>query len=382
MIEKKGIFKSYLMGGFECSTHLNHAGRRIDVISATRHDKFAEADYARMLEIGMKTARDGIRWHLIECEPYKYDFSSALAQIRAAEKTGIQIVWDLFHYGYPNDLNLMSEEFPVRFASFAEAFTRFLISETRRTPIMCPVNEISFFAWIAGKVGAFHPYKRKRGEQIKRQLVRSTILAMDAIRAVCPTTRFLQTDPAVSLLPTDNLGKFNRAAKLYHEAQFHAFDMLTGKREPQLGGDEKYLDVIGLNYYFNNQWRHPSGERILRGDADYRSFSLILQEFYNRYKRPILISETGIEDDARAEWFRYIYDEARIAASNGVQIEGICLYPIVNHPGWDDDRHCHNGLWDYADETGTREIYEPLGNEIKSRTNPENRKAQPADKKR
>jgi hypothetical protein len=47
-----------------------------------------------------------------------------------------------------------------------------------------------------------------------------------------------------------------------------------------------------------------------------------------------------------------------------VPIEGICLYPIVNHPGWDDDRHCHNGLWDYADDQGNREIYEPLAREL------------------
>jgi hypothetical protein len=45
-------------------------------------------------------------------------------------------------------------------------------------------------------------------------------------------------------------------------------------------------------------------------------------------------------------------------------VKGICLYPILNHPGWEDDRHCHNGLWDYPDETGEREIYRPLAEEL------------------
>jgi hypothetical protein len=54
----------------------------------------------------------------------------------------------------------------------------------------------------------------------------------------------------------------------------------------------------------------------------------------------------------------------RLALRAGTQIEGVCLYPIVNHPGWVDDRHCHNGLWDYADEHGNREAYEPLKREI------------------
>jgi len=56
-----------------------------------------------------------------------------------------------------------------------------------------------------------------------------------------------------------------------------------------------------------------------------------------------------------------------MAKEKGVPVEGICLYPIVNHPGWDDERHCHNGLWCYPDESGSREMYEPLAAEIKKR---------------
>ena len=48
----------------------------------------------------------------------------------------------------------------------------------------------------------------------------------------------------------------------------------------------------------------------------------------------------------------------------GVPVDGVCLYPIVNHSGWDDDRHCYNGLWDYCDEKGDREIYQPLADEL------------------
>ena len=75
------MFESYLMGGFECSTHLNHKKHRVDVIEATRHDKFAEKDYERLLSLGIRTARDGVRWHLIEKTPYKYDFSSLKNQV-------------------------------------------------------------------------------------------------------------------------------------------------------------------------------------------------------------------------------------------------------------------------------------------------------------
>jgi hypothetical protein len=46
-------------------------------------------------------------------------------------------------------------------------------------------------------------------------------------------------------------------------------------------------------------------------------------------------------------------------------VEGICLYPILNHPGWDNDRHCPCGLLGYADEFGRRECYRPLETELK-----------------
>ena len=362
---RETLFQSYLMGGFECSTHRNFTGKRLDLIAATRHDDFAAADYERLLSVGMKTARDGVRWHLVEREPYQYDFSSVANQVRAAEKTGIQIIWDLFHYGYPDDLDVFGADFPARFAGFAEAFIKFLSNEDRRAPFICPVNEISFYAWAAGQVGAFYPFEKERGDEMKRQLVLATIAAIDAIRAVCPEARFLQADPSVEVFPDTQEAKHIADAKNFRSAQFHATDMLVGKSEPEIGGGETYLDVVGINYYSQNQWRQPSGAKVLRGDADYRPFSEILLENFQRYNRPILIAETGIEDAARPEWFRYICKEVRIAESNGVPIEGICLYPIVNHPGWDDDRHCLNGLWDYPNEKGKREIYAPLAEEIK-----------------
>lgn len=361
---KKLVFQSYFLGGFECSTHRNYTGRRLDVIEGTRHEQFAELDYQRLLNIGIGTARDGIRWHLIEREPFQYDFASALRQIRAARKTGIQIIWDLLHYGYPDDLDIFSADFPVRFASFAKAFTEFLLREDNRQPFFCPVNEISFFSWIAAQVGGFYPFQRDRGDELKRQLVRASIKATDAIRAVAPNARFVQPEPSVEVFPDTDFAENIIDAANYRAAQFDAFDMLIGKKEPELGGAEKYLDIIGVNYYSDNQWRHPSGQRVYINDPQYRPLNEILLENFQRYNRPLLIAETGIEDLARPEWFRYICEQVKIAEAKGAPMQGICLYPILNHPGWDDDRHCHNGLWDYADDYGNRKIYAPLAEEI------------------
>ena len=81
----------------------------------------------------------------------KYDFSSLKNQTQAARKTGIQIIWDIFHYGYPDDLDIFSAEFIERFTAFAASVAEFLAIETKGTLLVCPVNEISFFAWAAGE---------------------------------------------------------------------------------------------------------------------------------------------------------------------------------------------------------------------------------------
>ena len=47
------------MGGFECSTHRDKSGRRLDLIASTRHDEFAEQRLCSPDELGLRGCRDG-----------------------------------------------------------------------------------------------------------------------------------------------------------------------------------------------------------------------------------------------------------------------------------------------------------------------------------
>ena len=42
---------------------------------------------------------------------------------------------------------------------------------------------------------------------------------------------------------------------------FEAWDMLTGRLHPELGGDESMVDIIGVNFYDRNQWRNYGSVR-------------------------------------------------------------------------------------------------------------------------
>jgi beta-glucosidase/6-phospho-beta-glucosidase/beta-galactosidase len=328
------------------------------MLAATQHDRFVLEDYLRLREFGMRTVRDTARWHRIETAPDVHDFSSLAPYVDAAATAGVEVIWDLLHYGWPRDLDLFSEAFVPRFASFSAAVAGYLRPRTAGVLWFTPVNELSFFAWAAGEVGWFHPFATHRGADAKRQLVRAWIAAVDAIRRVDPTARFASVEPLIHTVPPRGQADVRREASIQRASQWEAWDMISGAREPELGGAPGYLDVVGVNFYHDNQWEVPGGRKIHwhvhPRDPRWMPFHLLLEEAYARYQRPIFIGETSHVGIGRAEWIRELADEVLIALQHGVPLEGICLYPIVDRFEWEKPDHWHNsGLWDFErDEHG------------------------------
>lgn len=353
---------SFFLGGFECSTHRRHDGRRLDVIAGTRHDELAARDYATVAEHGMRTVRDGMRWHLIESRPGAYDWSSLLPMLHAAKAQGTQVIWDLCHYGWPDDIDIWSSAFVDRFARYVGAATRVLLDEGVDQPLLSPINEISFWSWAGGEMGIFNPMGVKRGDELKRQLVRATIAGIDAIRTAAPSARIVQIDPVINVTAGIEQAEFRQRAVTFNQIQYGGWDMVAGLVEPELGGDLSYLDIIGVNYYPDNQW-FLDGPMIPIGHPYYRPFREILADTFCRYGRPILIAETGAEGADQATWLRYVMGEVRAALLAGVPLQGVCLYPVMHYPGWQDDRRCATGLLHYADPDGIRPVDRAVADE-------------------
>ena len=364
-----GLFKTFLQGGFECSTHLLRPlgaaeGRRLDMIAAVGHDTHTAQDYRQLADLGIRTVRDGFRWHLIDRQG-EYDWSSIRPMLKAARSTETQVIWDLLHYGWPDGLDIWSPRFVDQFARFASACARLVREESDDVPFYCPVNEISFFSWGGGDACYLNPFANGRGYELKVQLARAAIAAMENILTIEPRARFVHCDPVINVITDPSRPWEAGASEGHRQAQFQGWDLIAGRMWPQIGGRPELLDIIGVNYYFNNQWIH-GGPPIDIGHPLYKPLSKILIETYARYGRPILIAETGIEDERRSEWFKYVTSEGGRAMQAGVPLEGICLYPIVNHPGWDDNRPCFNGLLssDIISKL-SREVYQPLADVMK-----------------
>src|SRR5215204_4027270 len=229
-----GVFDTFLMGGFECATQRRRDGRRLDLTSATYHDVNAAADYRMLHEHGIRTVRDGLRWHLIERRPGLYDWSSLLGMLRASQETNTQVIWDLAHYGWPDHIDIWEPAFIDSFARFARAAAQVVRDETDRIPVYVPVNEISFWSWAGGSLAYINPLATGRGTELKAILVRAAIAAIEAVREVEPRARIVHAEPAIHVVPRSDHREDIRAAEHYTLAQFEALDFLSGRHRPEL----------------------------------------------------------------------------------------------------------------------------------------------------
>lgn len=356
---KPSVFSSFIQGGFECSTHKRADGRRLDLIAATEHDTHVFGDYHQLRLHGITTVRDGLRWHLIERHPGRFNWSTLLRMLSAAQSNRTEVIWDLMHYGWPDDLDIWSPSFVNRFANYAGEVARVIKAETDVIPFYCPINEISFLAWGGGEVAYLNPFGTERSFELKVQLARAAIAAMHEILAVEPRARFVHCEPVINIVASSTHIGDRLKAEHARQAQFQAFDMISGSLWPQLGGQPHLLDITGVNYYRQNQWVLGGGT-ISQPDDRYRPFRSLLAEVYARYGRPVFVSETGIEGDARASWLEMIAADVMAARKAGVPVEGLCLYPIIDHFGWDDDRDCPSGLMGNTFQQGRRVEYHPL----------------------
>ena len=164
-----------------------------------------------------------------------------------------------------------------------------------------------------------------------------------AIKTRWPDATIVGAEPLIHIAPHDQRRATVRAAAENLQGMYEAYDWILGLAEPELGGDPSLIDVIGLNFYPHNQW-YFKGPTIPMGHHEYRPLADMLEEMAERYQKPLFLSETGAEGSGRAAWLHYVCDEVREAQDKGVDVQGICIYPITAYPGWDNSRHCHAGL--------------------------------------
>jgi beta-glucosidase/6-phospho-beta-glucosidase/beta-galactosidase len=342
------VFKNLFLAGFEGATGYNAHGEWIDQVSATHHDRFADEDYALVRAAGMRGAREAVRWPLVE-RAGRYDFSTLRPFLHAARRHGVKLVYDLFHFGYPDGVDLFSEEFPARFAEYCYAAARFVAAHDDGLYYFTPVNEPSFFAWAGGEAGLFAPHQIGRGWELKVCLTRAAIAGIEAIWSACPGARIVNVDPLCRVVAPEDRPDRERDVEWFNTvAVFQSWDMLAGRLLPEAGGSLRHLDIVGVNYYWTNQWEiDRPGVPLERTDPRVAPLSRLVRAVWERYGAEMIVTETSHVEHERPAWLREIGVEVGVMLDEGIPIRGVCLYPVLGMPEWHArDVWTRMGLWD------------------------------------
>ena len=364
------IFPTFFMAGFECSTFVWKDGERKDYVEATGHDRHLAADYAAAMDLGIGIVREAIRWPMVDQGNGKYDWSSVRAVQDAATDCKITPLWDMCHYGLPDDCDPFSDDCRKRFVDYCRAAAEFVTSSAEGPYFFTPINEITFFSAAATDLQWMAPFAKGREAELKVALARMSIEAVKAIREIEPRARMVHVDPIVHAVPPPDRPDLADEARdeAFREA-FEAWDMLAGLMNPDLGGSPEILDIVGVNVYHYSQVQlGEDKKREILGPRDPRRkpLSELLKRAWERYHRPIIIGETSGFQDNRADWLKMTMEESLKALNEGIDLHGVCLYPFVDLPDWWTQKWAKIGIYDIADKEAFERVpYDPYIAELR-----------------
>ena len=162
-MSREGIFPTFFLSGFECSTFVWKDQGRRDLCEETQHRGHSDEDYRMLRSLGIGVAREGIPWPLVDKGGGVYDFSYIDPFLQAQRRYRILPIWDLCHYGYPDGLDPFGDDFAPRFAAYAAAAARYVGDRAHHGPLcFTPMNEPTFFGYMAGEWAWAAPFGRDR----------------------------------------------------------------------------------------------------------------------------------------------------------------------------------------------------------------------------
>ena len=340
--------------GIECSyPTIEHGTLRRDLLEECGHYQHWRDDLRLVKELGLWVLRYGLPYYRMHLGPDHYDWSFADEVMAEMQRLGITPILDLLHFGVPDWIgNFQNPELPVHFAAYAGAVAE-------RYPwvrFYTPVNEIYVSARASAKDGLWNEQLKSDHSFITamKHLVASSILATQQIVRCRPDAIIVQSESAEYL----HEACVSPSAKttLHNKLRFLALDLLYAHvpdadvllyamdnglaREEYdwfMAGEPPGHQVMGNDYYGRN-------ERILKPDGssceaeDVLGWYLITKEYYERYKKPVMHTETNTFDAENAPiWLWKQWINVLRMRQDGVPVLGFTWYSLIDQVDWDQE---------------------------------------------
>jgi beta-glucosidase/6-phospho-beta-glucosidase/beta-galactosidase len=323
---------------------------RVDEMEKTGHYENWETDFLLLKETGIEYLRYGPPYYKTQIAAGKYDWSFADATFNRLRELGITPIVDLCHFGVPDWIgDFQNPDFPEYFAEYAHTFAK-------RFPYLqlyTPINEIFIAAMFSAQYGWWN--ERLQSDQAfvtaLKHLCKANVLAMHAILKIQPEAAFIQSESSEYFHALDP--EAAPLARFLNQKRFLSLDLTYGyplnvtmyeylrtngmtTKEYQWFTENqvKARCIMGNDYYVTNEHLvHPNGMTQAAGEIF--GYYVITQQYFRRYKLPIMHTETNIKMPACREWLLKQWANVHRLKHDGIPVVGFTWYSLLHQVDWD-----------------------------------------------
>jgi beta-glucosidase/6-phospho-beta-glucosidase/beta-galactosidase len=324
--------------------------KRVDEMEKTDHYRQWETDFQITKDLGIEFLRYGPPYYKTHLAPGKYDWDFTDVTFARLNELGITPIVDLCHFGVPDWLgNFQNPEFPEYFAEYALAFAK----RYPQLQLYTPINEIFITAMFSAQYGWWNERlsSDKSFVTALKHLCKANIKAMRAILEVQPDATFVQSESSEYFHPSEPAAA--PLSRFLNHKRFLSLDLTYGY--PMTVAMYEYLQsngmtkkeynwfaenqvkakcVMGNDYYVTNEHLvHPDGSTQASGEVF--GYYVITRQYYNRYRLPIMHTETNIKMPACKEWLFKQWANVHRLKHDGVPIIGFTWYSLLHQVDWD-----------------------------------------------
>lgn len=332
--------------------------KRVDEMEKCGHYKNWQLDFQLVKELGINFLRYGPPLYKTYTAPGKYDWEFADLTFARLKELDITPIVDLCHFGVPDWIgDFQNPDFPQYFAEYAQAFAqRFPYIE-----FYTPVNEIFIAATFSAQYGWWNERlsSDKTFVTALKHLCKANVQAMHAILAIQPNATFIQSESSEYYHPMKPVAQ--KHANFLNEKRFLSLDLTYGY--PIIANMYEYLldngmtreeyhwfednqvmarCIMGNDYYSTNEHLvRPDGSTEPSGEIF--GYYVITHQYYNRYRLPIMHTETNIAMPDSVKWFYKEWANVHRLKEDGVPIIGFTWYSLTHQVDWDTALREDNG---------------------------------------
>jgi len=339
--------------GIECSyPTIEHDRWRRDEMDCTRHYELWQEDFELAREIGITHIRYGPPLHLIFQGPGRYNWDYVDPQMAELEEFGPEPIIDLCHFGVPSWLgNLQNGDIGRALEEYAGAFAE-------RYPwvrFYTPVNEMYVCARMSALDGLWNEQLRDEGAYARAawNLANASIRMSDAILKRRGDAVFINSESGEFYQPCCPDDHVQEIADQANARRFLPLDLIfahplskrmhdllcsqgISKEDIARLGQRKVpkRSILGVDYY---EWNERLIDRQGRARALGELFGwyVIASQYWDRYKRPMMHTETNKMDAHGApRWLWRQWHNLQLLAKSGVPLVGFTWYSLTDQIDW------------------------------------------------